>query len=236
MSARVYRILDRDVELPVCVRLAHTSASMFLVKSGAVRELLPRPDLHVAEVFPGRTLLTLGLIDYVDNDLGDYNEIGVIFMITHGPEPEPFAMLRGRGQAYIHRLPVNQAFTCAAGREIWGFPKTVDEIEFASSDGKRSASWSVDGRLVLECEARFGGSGSYADRELAAFACRDGSLYRTPFTSHGEEVGARPGGLRMTLGDHPIADELRSLGLPKRPLLTTSVGRMSAEFGAPEKL
>jgi len=30
---------------------------------------------------------------------------------------------------YIHRLPVDQSFTCAAGRGIWGFPKTIEQIE-----------------------------------------------------------------------------------------------------------
>jgi hypothetical protein len=39
----------------------------------------------------------------------------------------------------------------------------------------------------------------------------------------------------VRLGDgHPVADELRSLGLPKRSLMTTSVALMSATFGAPE--
>ena len=40
--------------------------------------------------------------------------------------------LRGRLSTYIHRLPVDQSFTCAAGRGIWGFPKTVERIDFAT--------------------------------------------------------------------------------------------------------
>ena len=34
----------------------------------------------------------------------------------------------------------------------------------------------------------------------------------------------------------PIADDLRSLGLPRRPLMTTWIARMVMRFDPPEKL
>jgi hypothetical protein len=40
----------------------------------------------------------------------------------------------------------------------------------------------------------------------------------------------------LTLGSGPIADELRSLGLPRRALMTTWMEKMRASFGAAEKL
>jgi hypothetical protein len=49
----------------------------------------------------------------------------------------------------------------------------------------------------------------------------------------GERVGFRRGGARIELGDHPIAHELRSLGLPKKPLFSTAIGRMRGRFEAP---
>jgi hypothetical protein len=35
----------------------------------------PGPELDVVEVFPGQALFSIACIDYVDNDLGDYNEV-----------------------------------------------------------------------------------------------------------------------------------------------------------------
>jgi hypothetical protein len=242
MSQGVYRIQGREVRLPVCVRQAHSIASMYWVPTAAVRRLVDHPNLQIPEIVPGRTLCVIGLIDYIDNDLGDYNEISIGFFASIGRKRParfgslPLGLMRGGADAYIHRLPVNQAFTCEAGQTIWGFPKTVDEIEFRDGANTRTCSWHKDGRHVLTCEARTGGKGEYRDREMVSLAVRDGVLYRTPFTSHGREVGARLGGAHLTLGDHPIADELRSLGLPRRPLFTTSIGHMSAAFGAPEKL
>ena len=43
-------------------------------------------------------------------------------------------------------------------------------------------------------------------------------------------------GGRVELGDHPYADQLRSLGLPKRPLVCTWMENMHGRFEAPEKL
>jgi hypothetical protein len=40
----------------------------------------------------------------------------------------------------------------------------------------------------------------------------------------------------LALGSHPVADELRTLGLPKRPLMSVWMGRMHGRFEAPEKL
>ena len=45
-------------------------------------------------------------------------------------------------------------------------------------------------------------------------------------------MGARLGGATLQLGTHPIADELRALGLPKRPLASTTIAHMSATFYA----
>ena len=47
-----------------------------------------------------------------------------------------------------------------------------------------------------------------------------------------EDLGARMGGATLELGSHPMADELRSLGLPKKALLTTYMGKMSGRFYA----
>ena len=68
-----------EVSLPVIVRKARAAAATFLVSATAARALLPSDDLAIMEFAPGRTLFTLGAIDYIDNDLGDYNEVSMAF-------------------------------------------------------------------------------------------------------------------------------------------------------------
>ncbi len=137
-----YVIQGKTVSLPVVVRDATSMSAMFVVPAAAVRRLMPHPQLHVPELFLGRTLCVLAAIEYRDNDLGQYNEVSVAFFVKHGGTRSlPFFGLlagfrRGAIGAYIHRLPVTTSFSCEAGRDIWGFPKTVEQITFAD-DGAR---------------------------------------------------------------------------------------------------
>jgi hypothetical protein len=121
-QAPVYEIQGRQVELPVFVRDASSGAATYLVSSAAARRLLPCDDFELAEVLPGRALASLAIIDYRDNDLGDYNEISVAFFVRPRGSSSGIPYLgsaldlfRQRLGTYIQRLPVNQSFTCDAG-------------------------------------------------------------------------------------------------------------------------
>lgn len=237
-----YTIEGRSVELPVEVRDALSFSASFLVSAPAVRRLLPHPRLVVPELLPGRTLCSIAAVDYRDNDLGAYHEVAVAFLVRDGPGvPFPgfglaFDLLRRRSAAYIHRLPVTTSFSCAAGRDIWGFPKTVESITFHDEGERRTCRLECEGMPVLTLSVKRGGTRRFGELGMAALACRDGKLLRTPFVASGEEVGARLDGAVLTLGDHPIASELRRIGLPRRALMTSWIGRMRMRFGAAEEV
>src|SRR3990172_7079879 len=76
-----YTIQGRTVSLPVEVRDASSGAATFLVPARAARRFLPGRVLEIAEVLPGRTLLSLAVIEYRDNDLGRYNEVSITFFV-----------------------------------------------------------------------------------------------------------------------------------------------------------
>ena len=48
---------------------------------------------------------------------------------------------------------------------------------------------------------------------------------------HNTGVRFRPAGATLRLGDHPYAKELATLGLPKRPMVSGSVGNVEMTFG-----
>ncbi len=237
-----YVVQGRAVSLPVVVRNAASMSAMFVVPTAGVRRLLPDARLHVPELLPGRTICIIAGIEYRDNDLGQYNELSIAFFVTMGgSRPLPFfgmlsGFMRGSLGAYIHRLPVTTSFSRDAGRDIWGFPKTVDDIEFSDQGAQRSCRLSVDGTHVLTLTMSRGGKRRMKDMPQDAYAWRDGILWRTPSVMGGEGVGARLGGAKLVLGNHPIADELRGLGLPRRALMSTWVEHMHARFDAPRRL
>jgi len=238
-----YLIQGRRVEFPVVVRHATAGSATYLVPARAARALLPGQDFEVAEVLPGRALCSLAIIDYVDNDLGDYNEVSIaLFVRPRGaPAGVPYLgtirdLLRNRLGTLILHLPVNQSFTCEAGRAIWGFPKTVQQIDIDYGADRCACKLVCDGELALTLTLPRGGSKTLPDATLTGYTVIEGVAHTNSFSSGAEGFGVRLGGAELTLGRGVIADQLRSLGLPKRALMTTWMDKMHARFGPSEKL
>ncbi len=236
-------IQGREVSLPCIVREASSGATTFLVDARAARAMLPGDTYDVVELLPGRALLSIAIIDYKDNDLGDYNEVSIAFMVHErgagGGIPYLggwLDLLRGNLKTFIHWLPVNQTFTREAGAEIWGFPKTVEDIEFTYSDDRARCRLVADGRHVLTLSVPRGGSRTLPDSEMCTYTYIHGVPHAVPFTSGSEGFGMAFSGAELELGDHPYAESLRALGLPKRPMMATWMDKMHGSFGSPVKL
>lgn len=234
-------VQDQRIDLPVCVRDAVQMTALFLVPSAPARALLGDSRLRVAEILPGRAVCVIAAVEYLDNDLGSYNEVAISLLVERANEASwpvvgpLLKLVRGGLGAYIHRLPVTTAFSRDAGRDIWGFPKTVDDIIFRDDGGRRTCTLRVDGAHVLDLTIPRGGTRSMPRMPQDAYAVRDGVLFHTPSTMWGDGVAFRLGGAELTLGPHRWADELRSMGLPKSALMTTTVEHMHAEFGPPNQ-
>jgi hypothetical protein len=231
----------REVTLPVVVRDASSAAATYLVDAAAARRLLPGPELDVVELVPGRALFSVAAIEYRDNDLGDYHEVSLAFFVRRRGERAgiPYVgaaldLVRNRLGTWIWKLPVDQSFTRDAGCGIWGFPKTIEEIACTDEGGRRTCRLVMDGRHVLTFGVARGGRRTLPDMPMHVYSWLDGRLHRTRFTSGASGVGIALGGATLALGDHPLADELRALGLPRRALMSVWMERQHARFEGPE--
>ena len=221
-----YQVQGRPVAMPVQVRDASAATVIYDVPLDAARQLLPSEAFAPVESSPGRAQLAIGLIDYRDNDLGAYHEVGVILFVR------PRA--GGPDGTFITRLPVDQEFTCAAGRTIWGFPKSVERIEVSDAPGSSTWALWMDGELVLRLTVPAEGAEEMTPMDLVAYTLLDGVPHATSFTQGGTESSIGFGeGVVLELGAHPVAQELAALGLPATPVLSTWTGRMRATFHAP---
>ena len=94
---------------------------------------------------------------------------------------------------------------------------------------------SVDGQLVASMEYRRGlpvpSVFTGRPQDLVSYAHRDGQTLETDFKMSTVGMCVRPGGVRLRLGDHPYAKELAALGLPKRAMVSMSVGNVEMSFG-----
>jgi len=230
-----YEIAGRTVTMPCVVRDASAGTAIFDVDIAAARAQVPDP-FEPVETAPGRCQVAVAVIDYRDNDLGDYHEVGVTFFVT--PAGAPGGAADAEAGTFITRLPVDQAFTCEAGRTIWGFPKTVDDIGLDYADDSVTCTLRMGGQLVLRLTLPRGGTDEMPPLPLVTYSLVGGVPHRTAFTQGGagSQVLAGGDGVVLELGDHPVGRELAALGLPAPAQMSTWTERMQGRFEAPEPL
>jgi hypothetical protein len=240
MTASQHTIAGTVLTMPVKIRKANQHMAMFSVNADAAQRLIDYSGLQVCRYLPGRAIVALMLMHYIDGDLGQYYEFGTSVMVNPpgtapGSKSSPRA-LRSAG-AFIHHLPVDQPFTLEAGTKIWGYPKVM--ADFTVREGRQFGfDVSVDGQLVAGMEFRRGLPFSLTPRHQAqrTYSHRDGVTRETAFEHTLDGVRTRFGGVRIRLGDHPYAKELASLGLPKRAILSSSVDNVQMSFGDAQEI
>lgn len=245
-ASPVHQVLGSAITMPVRIRSARCFVAGFTASSAAVSAAIARrgvTDLAPLEVRRGRSICMLVFVDYLDGDLGPYHEFGVCFLMQPpGTATSPLRALRslasGDAHALIHELPVDGEFTMAAGRDIWGFPKILADFDLDHDAATKRGQVSRDGRLIADLRVAPGipipdsSTGSEAGTVLQAYSQLDGVTRRTPWRLE-STVGTRTriGGARLTLGDHPIAEEIRRLDLSRTALMASSVAGLSMTFG-----
>jgi hypothetical protein len=237
MTASQHTVAGTVLTMPVQIRKATQHMAMFSVDAGAAQRLIDSSGLQVCRYLPGRAVVVLMLMHYLDGDLGQYYEFGTSVMVNQpGSNASGPRALQSAG-AFIHHLPVDQAFTLEAGTKIWGYPKVM--ANFAVREGRQFGfDCTVDGQLVIGMEFHRGLPFRLAPRhqEQRSYSHRDGLTRETAFEYTLDDVRTRFGGVRVRLGDHPYAKELASLGLPKRAMVSSSADQVQMTFGDAQEI
>jgi Acetoacetate decarboxylase (ADC) len=233
MPASQHTIAGTVLTMPVRIRKADQHMAMFSVDADAAQRMIDHSGLQVCRYRPGRAMVILMLMRYVDGDLGAYHEYGTNVMVNPpGSNARGLRALQSAG-AFIHHLPVDQAFTLEAGQTIWGYPKVM--ADFTVRQGRQFGfDVSIDGQLVAAMEFRPGlpvpSALTSRSQVHRTYSHRDGVTRETPGEMSLSGVRYRLGGVRLRLGDHPYAKELASLGLPKRALVSSSADNVEMSF------
>jgi hypothetical protein len=242
LDAEHYLIDGRAIAFPVVVADASMLMNAFLVDAAVAQSMIKDSGFRVLELFPGKAIVQLLLVDYRKNELGDYNEGAILFPVLTPGESNPFPffgalirMARGRIGNFVYRMPVDQEFTTHAGRFIWGFPKWVARIDIEFGAQRARGSFFDEGELVYAFAAKTGGTTQVKEQRAASLAIRDGKAWKTYGTSSGSGLTFSFGGEMPSIGDsHPLALELRALDLPKKPLFSVSMKHTAMRFAGPE--
>jgi acetoacetate decarboxylase len=237
MAVSQHTIAGTVLTMPVRVRRADVHTAMFSVDADAAQRLIDYSGLQVCRHRPGRAVVNLMLVRYVDGDLGRYHEFGTAVMVNRPGSHARGLRALGAAAAFIHHLPVDQSFTLEAGRSIWGFPKIMADFTVRESGGLSSFSFDVsaegqhiagiDFRRGLPVPSRF----TARPQVLKTYTFADGTTREVPWEMTVTGLRGRIGGAALRLGDHPYAGELASLGLPRRAMVSGSVANVEMSFG-----
>lgn len=237
MTVSQHTIAGTVLTMPVRIREANQHMAMFSVNADAAQALIDYSGLQVCRYLPGRAIVVLMLMHYIDGDLGQYYEFGTSVMVNPPGSNASGPRALGDAGAFIHHLPVDQPFTLEAGTKIWGYPKVM--ADFTIREGAQFGfDCAIDGQLVIGMDFRRGLPFRMGPREQAqrSYSHRDGITRETPFEHTLDGVRTRIGGVRVRLGDHPYAKELASLGLPKRAMVSSSSDHVQMTFGDAQEI
>jgi len=218
-------IQGQAITFPMEVEELRAATVLWSVPAAAAAALLPGDAFEVVEVAPGTAQLVMAAVDYVRNPWGDYDELNLGFLARPAGAP---ADVIG---SFVYRMPVNQAFTCEAGNRVMGFPKTVEDLTATYTDAAVSFRLAMGGRHVLTLTLPRAEATGPAERvEATSYSYLDGVPYGTDLSMDMGTGFVDASDVVLELGDSPVADELRSLGLPGAPDVAIWGEGLSATF------
>jgi NAD(P)-dependent dehydrogenase (short-subunit alcohol dehydrogenase family) len=228
-----------EVSVPLSTE-ASISGAVLSASAQGVDSLLP-DSLEPVRITPNRSAITLLSVDYSRIGAGEidpYNEVAI--MIPAVPETASsriplLSALSGDIGGYVWQLPVTTEPACALGREIWGYPKSIAEIDISTDDRVTQTRLTVDGQRVLSLAVERLPTRS-RELSLSSYTLLDDTLCKVEHTLAGRLRG-RPLSSRVdwAFGDHPWGHTLAALEIGPRPLARFG-GNCEFTIGIPQRL
>jgi hypothetical protein len=235
-----------EINMPILYYDCSVVMALFMVDVDRAAPLVRDSGLKVVRVAGDKTLVGVAFYEYRQTAIAAYNEVGVAIAVAPADVRVPALPWRSYVRAPDHNpigfhivdLPVTTEAACAAGREVWGYPKFVTPIGFhrhgreftgvVTDPDDRSELVRVAGRAGL------GVRGPLLD--LVLYSRHEGQLLRTVVQTRGGAVWCLPGSMRLQLSAssrHPMTQRLRQFGLDgARPISVSMSDRLQLRLNA----
>ena len=216
---------------PAYVNHVELFGSLHPADLGAVSSALPSEDIRPVRLLDGRAIVFVGGIHYRDITMAGfegamlpYGEVVVAPLVSRTTAP-PIVPLAARalplptawraGMFYLF-VPVTHRWARDAGWTA-GFPKFVADLEFEETAVLREVRAAEGGRSILSLRVPIEGDVHISRQPMLGYTVLDGQLveFQTrAFAYERMSLGGR--GVTLELGDHPVADRIRELGLAEQ--------------------
>jgi len=186
-----------------------------------VRSVLPSKRLKPYRITPWLSALSITAYQYRESDIGPYNEVFIGIPVTIDEETPLFTgslrKMPKEPKVYSHHLPVTTEIALEVGAEFAGYPKFVADIEFVEEGNRMTCKLRADHQDVLKLSGRMLSTNQFPRHRVHPITYRREYILRSEFVISEREMGFSKNGedVKLELGDHPIAEELRELNLGK---------------------
>jgi hypothetical protein len=223
-----------EVRLPLSCR-ARFGGVVFAADWAPLRATLPDGSMPVRLGLRSGAVAVVG-IDYRSvGTLDPHREFAVVVPVAPAGAAGVPTTLSGLG-GYVVDLPVTTGPARALGAEIWGFPKSVTDVETEGSPRTFTARVADEGRRDVELSVDVGDAPARRlRRRITAYTHLDDRLVRVPVDLDAETRVARTGrGVRLARGRGRYASVLRDLGVTPRVYAQFVASHATAEIHPPE--
>ncbi len=188
----------------------------FPASTKKLKKYLPSKNLKLLKPFPGMSILFIAVFEYRDiSNLEPYNEVGIGIPVELKTQKKKY-----QGSYMIH-LPVTTEEARKIGVEFSGFPKFIADITFEDTEHTKICKLVHENKEILSIEFRKLDT-DFRSIESNSFTVKGNKLLRTPVSIQSlYGMTRQKRGVSLTLGDHPISEELKELLLN-----TESVGHV----------
>jgi hypothetical protein len=237
---------DELVKLPIFYYDGTATGAFFPARLGALRRLMADPRISPARLAPGLGVVGVMCFEYRDTDIGPYNELAISvalnepWFLPNVPGRALLAGLRRRQlHGWVHHLPVTTEIARVGGITLYNYPKFIGRIEFEESGTERICRLSEGQEHILTLVGKRIATPHSKQLQLFSHLWMDRQPQSSEFKLNAVAMGmsVRPSSASLDLGNnHPIARELASLLVSRRPIQYQYMPRFEGILYGPEHL
>ena len=230
------------IDLPVMYYRDDAFVGVFSAEFQAVQALLPSAALYPVRLKGERAAVYVTAFNYQENTIGPYGEVAVAIPCTYGRPAPPLLPLLLEGRipgfgAFVLHLPVTARSARDPRRVIWGYAKFVADMDFQKRPAYQRVRLAEGDSHILTLTVQQRGLPIKDNRPVITYSVLDGQLIKTTIPSRAVyQMGLTPGLGELELGDHEIADQLRSLDISTSTVATRNYLTRSGILSAGEAI
>jgi len=245
-----HRVTVSGVDMILPVKYYRTDAflAIFSADREAIQATLPGPGLFPVRFSQNRANLVIAAFNYHQysfdhQHMGDpYGEVAIGTFCTYREEAPALLPLLLESRypdcgLFLFHLPVTTLAAREGGRQVWGAPKFVADMDFVRAPSYQRVTLAEEGEHILTLTVRQRGLPIHDGRPLRWYSTLERDLLRTTLPTRAiYQLNLLPGAGNLSLGSHAIAAQLKEFAVGGVPIVTRAYLSHVALLPAPEKI